>query len=122
MWTSRFAPCPHVHRPRPPSTIVIVGFHTKRRRAVLAGCASPAGDYKVCYVCHNFKIHAKDIPSCATICIFLATICLYLARFANPVSLHRTKFCLLDGGWTGGVPLPRPAGRKRREIMREEAD
>ena len=31
MWTSRFAPCPHVHRPRLPTTIVIVGFHTKRR-------------------------------------------------------------------------------------------
>ena len=33
MWTSRFAPCPHAHRPRLRSTIVIVGFHTKRRGA-----------------------------------------------------------------------------------------
>ena len=34
MWTSRFAPCPQVHRPRLRSTIVIVGFHTKRRGAL----------------------------------------------------------------------------------------
>ncbi len=35
MWTSRSATCPHAHTALRPPPIVAVGFHTKRRGALL---------------------------------------------------------------------------------------